>query len=841
MIFRFFSINKKKWKWIFYSFLFVFIPIILWYPADNRLIEAPVKLNTPSERIIVTPQQHDKITYSLPIGKLQKQEGRTSTYTAETAEIPSHSKPQYLKKYPCMSLPIPVLLEGIVNDSEDMDIWGIAALATRHDEAAPLVEAMLRNGSPWQQYSLARKLKDVAGEHYKKSLVMLATASNTHPQARIGAFYGISNIPLENPVIQTLLHTARNTTSPLIRRTALIALSGSRLSGQINEVKSLFHDPDPLTRLYAARLLLEEGEEIPTDTCIDLSSHDDYLVREEAYSLLGYYDDKIISDFLKNAGNKETNHSAARSIRIALWMQRLRSHPDQTILSLLDMEDNRECWQCIQYAMHHNKTLGIKALTVVAESNSPLSETSLAQLITMQGTDPTEQYEKHSSNTENTYDTPRISEKHFTIIHASMAQYNVKLHNTQESLPKINDLAESPFVQATILEDTGTKPVTHAHNPLTGRGFIRKKGFGGSARLYALELLEELDTFYAATTLSYTELYDAWYLAGRIFHLLQDMTSPLHIFSEWHILNACHFELYWYPLSEEVFRLVDLWDIQPTNPPHLPAAATALLDTHTRSTLEQRIENLPNTLISHMDAQSWSTYYRASFWGELRYDEEAVVQQSSATTFDDGEIKAHPNILGLIFDGNIRYHPSWWGDYFEITDRLGNTFSWNRMRVLNAWRPCPNPFRQHLSDGHISLPVTLDNEKKTIRITGRFFFTHKGTNTPYCYPFTYPDGTIMSEHLVQYYGTYLFPVMVAYNGGWLASLAKHYPDLFQSETAAHAKDNETEEKQGVLETIIHILQKILYGNIMSLEEESHAESTFKEYLRLHPPCCGCTP
>jgi hypothetical protein len=238
-----------------------------------------------------------------------------------------------------------------------------------------------------------------------------------------------------------------------------------------------------------------------------------------------------------------------------------------------------------------------------------------------------------------------------------MASYNVTLHNAQASLPQINETAAATFAQATILEDIGIQPVNHAYNPLTGRGFLRQQGFGGSAYLYVDNLLEDLNTLCGQTNFADSDLYEAWTLTGRIFHVLQDMASPLHVFSVWHVLKGCHFEIYWYPLTEEALQLVNVWDVEPTSLPHLPAAALQGLDTQSRSALEKRITALPNTLAAYQDALAWCAYYRASFWGEIRYAEEASTAQTTATRFDDQETEALPNTLAYMFGDNIRYHP----------------------------------------------------------------------------------------------------------------------------------------------------------------------------------------
>jgi hypothetical protein len=97
----------------------------------------------------------------------------------------------------------------------------------------------------------------------------------------------------------------------------------------------------------------------------------------------------------------------------------------------------------------------------------------------------------------------------------------------------------------------------------------------------------------------------------------------------------------------------------------------------------------------------------------------------------------------------------------------------------------------------------------------------------------------MTEHLVQYYGASLFPVMVAYGGGWLAALAVAYPELFESRTGALGKDNKTSEtlRDGVIRT----LYEAFYGKDALRENHLPSEGALQEYLLLYAPRCGCSP
>jgi hypothetical protein len=301
------------------------------------------------------------------------------------------------------------------------------------------------------------------------------------------------------------------------------------------------------------------------------------------------------------------------------------------------------------------------------------------------------------------------------------------------------------------------------------------------------------------------------------------------------VLNGCHYEFFWLPITDQALQILNASNVQPLSLPQLPRTATTYLDTHTRNSLEQRIGNLSNTLGAYQDALAWCAYYRASFWGELRFDDDASETQTAPADFDDGSVGSLPNVLDAMFDGNIRYHTSWWGDFFEITDRTGNTFQWNRLFSMDDWKPCANPRNQQLMDGHVKERGADDVES----ITGRFLFTHKGGKTPYCYPFAHPDGTAMSEHLVQYYGETLFPVTAAYNGGWLALLSEIYPQMFTSELFLDGKN----EAGSVINEndLLSLIRNILVDAGFEIGDASSLGGEVQDYLGGYILHCGCRP
>jgi hypothetical protein len=169
----------------------------------------------------------------------------------------------------------------------------------------------------------------------------LVLSATTHPQARVGACYALSNVPLDATAAKQILASARDAASAIHRQTALIALSQADLSHQENALKQFVKQDDPLTSLYATRLLLERGKTIDHTPVLSLASHPDHIVRQEAYGVLGCYDEPAITGLLQKAAVTETSLSAARAARVALRLQKLTENvpQEQAALAVLDTDD----------------------------------------------------------------------------------------------------------------------------------------------------------------------------------------------------------------------------------------------------------------------------------------------------------------------------------------------------------------------------------------------------------------------------------------------------------------------------------------------------------------------
>ncbi len=653
-------------------------------------------------------------------------------------------------------------------ETEGPDQWRfVLALALRSEEAVPYVEARLAHGAPVEQYRMARYIRETGQRFHKEALQRLALDGEAHPAARTSALYALASMPLNDATARRLLDEAWTIESGPLRRASLAALAGTDLAGHETAVLALLRHTDPLTRLYAARLLLEQGRDAPLDIPLSLKDDKDPLVRREAYAALGLTETVLARSILEEATQRETHQGALRAARNALrHLDGIENGP------LFDNDWERVEW--VELLLRRDPPRGANTLATWALEASPPGIRSRLRLLILALTASSR---NNIAGLQPFIADTVLYEKHHLPGHAILAREALELCG--HSLASATHA--NAFERGIIEEDRGPRPLNHAHNPLTRRGFIGRRGPGGSAVRYVEALLSRLDRLNARDALTRQDLEAAWYLAGRAHHVFQDMSSPLHVFSGWHVLRVCLFEEYWRDHWETISPIIQVHGLTPTSPPELPIIALDRLDGFTRNRLSQRIGALSDSLPDHVDALAWLAYFRASFWGEIHYDDDAAPPYTTPTRYDDDDAPALPNVLANMFDRNIRYHASWLGDYFEITDRQGNAFLYNRCFLMDDWRPCENPRGKSALDGH--LKTGRRTSKRAMRITGRFFFTQKGGHTPLCRPHAYPDGSPMEQTLVYYYGETLFPATVTYGAGWCDSLARRYPRMFEADKA----------------------------------------------------------
>ena len=313
----------------------------------------------------------------------------------------------------------------------------------------------------------------------------------------------------------------------------------------------------------------------------------------------------------------------------------------------------------------------------------------------------------------------------------------------------------------------------HAYNPImdsTGGIFAsfyttqwpECPGLPQTAKEYSAVLWQQM---LAAQTLTGGDGTGAYHYLGRCCHLLQDMSTYVHVcFEDVGKLEHKNFE------GDEV-GIFSNWNWSPTYPPllptdPLPSEATLKLDTWSAS----RLTNKASVDIqSFIDLVARITYFRSTFWGEVQFveeynawdgpsDGEAAPSNTTATNFGGVNVSSKPNVLRTMFgSGNVRYRGTFTDDYFEIIDAGGQHSYWQSWDHDDTWFPCWGS----TPDGHVHVGGA-DPTDVGVYTTGRFHFTR-----PYnVVPQNYPDGSTFDKSSLGYYiSWYSMQVGVQYNAG----------------------------------------------------------------------------
>lgn len=346
-------------------------------------------------------------------------------------------------------------------------------------------------------------------------------------------------------------------------------------------------------------------------------------------------------------------------------------------------------------------------------------------------------------------------------------------------------------------EDILPRWLWHAYNPVNTSGFIIDGIYYNTAHTESAARWSSMATAFASGNLDGGDGSGAWHYLGRVSHLLQDMSAPLHVFAESHPAVSvydstygwpCKFEAYW-EANDSTLKSPILAGIgMPLQSSTLDPMATEKLDSWTASRLQDHFNNsCPNKsnddVRGYVEVLAWLTYFRTTFWGEVTMGSStgngvATTPSTTSTAFSDGTVNSQVNVLHTMFNGNTRWINSFIGDdYYEITDRNGYVFRFMSMTDIDDWAACGRPYPFGWSYGEQDSSIRVggsDDDSDGVRVTGRFWFDTRelgkdtsGSYNRYCYPNYYPDGTSMTDHLHQYSGKYGYPLTVRYNAGLL--------------------------------------------------------------------------
>jgi hypothetical protein len=331
--------------------------------------------------------------------------------------------------------------------------------------------------------------------------------------------------------------------------------------------------------------------------------------------------------------------------------------------------------------------------------------------------------------------------------------------------------------------------LAHAWNPLTDVTFR----FGdATARDAAGDRWNHMAAAFAAANFYGGDDSGAWHFLGRASHLLQDMSSPLHVFALWHagiplgVNPTCQFEAYWEANDTALRGILDSTTGGPLHSSVLPPEAGEKMDAFSWERLGYHFTNScphkdSDDVRGWLEVLGWASYLRSTFWGEIYYEKQedgpATTPYTTAANFTDGSVDSKPNTLHTMFNGKVRRIYDWWenDDYFEITDRLNHVFYFKKYFYnIDDWGACGQIQAgcDGLQEGsRIFGPAGSDYDDVGARTIGRFWFDlrelGKDSSNPYCYPPYHPDGTPMTEHIHEYLGKHLLPLAMRYNAGLL--------------------------------------------------------------------------
>jgi hypothetical protein len=277
----------------------------------------------------------------------------------------------------------------------------------------------------------------------------------------------------------------------------------------------------------------------------------------------------------------------------------------------------------------------------------------------------------------------------------------------------------------------------------------------------------------------------AWHYLGRISHLLQDMTAPLHVLNISH-KDGCNYEEWYKTRTIPSDTGSPLFSDSP-----LPSEATHRLDPFTVNRLQYWYNSNAsssggpigcpnkgnNDVRGYLEVLAWITYMRTTIWGEVTFGqsgngpESATSSHTRGTQFSDGYIGPQENALHNMFPNRVVWHRHWslgtFDDRFEIEDRKGEVYYWKSWRnTADTWFPAD--WGTDRMDG--SKLIGSSDNARGARTIGRFWFdtrTIEGNiNGDQVYPWAFPSGARMTgTSLFQYYANYLFPLTVRYNAG----------------------------------------------------------------------------
>ena len=358
------------------------------------------------------------------------------------------------------------------------------------------------------------------------------------------------------------------------------------------------------------------------------------------------------------------------------------------------------------------------------------------------------------------HETALHSKKGSTNYTGNMARNALEICNNAWGTSWLSPTYQSEIYDGSWDEDNSAfRYINHGYNPITGTTggiFI-----GGQPTIdYSIPLWEDMVDAFNSGHLTGGD--GAYHYLGRCCHLLQDMTTYVHIHPQ--DITGLPYD----PINKEHqdFEALELssfqnYDFPNTYPPLLPtdsltdvSQSTEKLDSFSANRLRSKTF-ADNHIASFIEQVARITYFRSTFWGEVQFvsetgNGEAAPENTTGTSFGTTWIFPQPNVLRIMFGAaNVRYVNTWDDDYFEITDADNEGFTW-KSTVDDEWFPCAeSSIPERMPDGHVIVGGS-DPTDASVRTTGRFHFTRAYDVDPV----KYPDNTSFADSSLGYYISY---------------------------------------------------------------------------------------
>lgn len=687
-----------------------------------------------------------------------------------------------------ISLPVEEALQALADIDGGPEIQQVLrAIALRKQEALPAIKARLYTGNIWDKKAMTRLLRCSPTPEAYPDLLALALRKDEHWLTRMGALYALGELG-DVSAGRSVMGILSEPNCPAgVQLAAISTLARIGYREAAIAIREFEQHEDIHLRLFASRALAEFGEPVERQYVISALENQDYVVRKEACEALATVEGEDIAERLATAAQTDYNEAVRIAARIALLCRETRiqtaSQKLTTFQNALDKADRRTAswilWRILRECGPEGRSFietlgsqdtvgGERARTFLTLSGQPFSSPLPVENTLIDAQD---------GNGPMHADVPT---------HQTLMEYAISKAASLETPLSFTSSQQTRMREGARDEDMwdpSPRFINHGYNPLTNSGFVTDYGIGATARDTAFTRWNSMTSSFIDGRLDGGDGDGAWHYLGRVSHLLQDMSSPLHALGTyWHALG-CQFEEFWGNNDSLLRSTLNSIGGPLHSSDALPSEAAAKQDPFTQARLQYRYDNsCPNKasddIRGWIEVLAWITYFRATYWGEVSFGTTgssglATSSQTTGTTFTDGYVGAKMNALHSMFDGNIQWIAGWTDYYYEITDRYGYIFRWMSYTDIDDWSSCGRNWANGCQESSIRVGGG-DDDVRGVRITGRFWFDTcelgkdtSGTANRRCYPNRYPNGDSMTDDLHLYYGKYGYPLTVRYNAGLL--------------------------------------------------------------------------